>query len=222
MHATDYLIYCNHLALMIWSKKANNVSHLIRLGLKQFEYLHTIDMQKKEAEKNQILEVSAYLLCKHQNGELKRNICILELFSDVASLEPEVTLLKQQCEVLQKVSRRWTPGPQLCFEADHSDTDDVSGTDSGVGFTDDWGERNHTPKRTFWRPHIRTPCRCRTPRRLASPFRAMAAHVSVIRTLTNNTDAESVISRRLTCSDTTSLKCYWNIPSEIFIHTTVS
>jgi hypothetical protein len=41
------------------------------------------------------------------------------------------------------------PDPQLCFEADHSGTVDVSDTDSGVGFTDDCEGRSSTSKAHF-------------------------------------------------------------------------
>ena len=118
---------------------------------------------KNEAEKKLIWDVSVHFPCKYQNRELKANVFISELFSDemsskniywenkheqngenVASLNKQLMLLKQQCKVLEKECQdTGAPGPQLCFEADHLGTGDASDTNSGVGFTSYCGKRIH-------------------------------------------------------------------------------
>lgn len=81
----------------------------------------TIGMHKKEAEKERMHVLLISLTRSVAKRKHERNV------DNVSSLEREVALLKQQCKALKNdCPDIGSPGPQLCFEVDHSGTGDVT------------------------------------------------------------------------------------------------
>lgn len=111
-----------------------------------------------------ILELfSDEMRCKHVAREKKHE----QNIENVASLEREVTLLKQQCQVLKKsIKTLEHQAHSSAFRPTIQALVMFQKPESGVGFSGNCGKCSLPPGHTFC---IQTPSRCFT-HRLLSPF----------------------------------------------------